>query len=407
MRVAVIGAGFAGLAAATELAAGGADVRVFEARDRVGGRVWSATVPTPSGDAVVERGGEFILQGYDELRRYAQDLGIRLVDTGMSYYRREPRGVVGVDARMMAEAGDDIAERIAAHDDDSIDAVLEALSLAPDLAEAVRCRIEISCALEVEELSTDVMANVASLAPRPSHRLAGGNQGLALGLAERLGERVHLSTPVRSIAVDDDGVEVRTDTESARFDRVVLAVPLPLLIDLPVSPALPPWKRAALERCSVGHAAKLHVPLESPVAPLAVMSVPDRYWSWVALDASGAAPAVLNCFVGSPSARDRLDVRSGSHTWISRLRAIQPELSLLADEAILTVWSDDPWARCAYTTHGRRAQPDDAARLREPYGRLHFAGEYSAGELAGLMEGALRSGQRAAAEILRESRPAR
>lgn len=196
MRVAVIGAGFAGLAAATELTAGGADVRVFEARDRVGGRVWSATVSTPSGDAVVERGGEFILQGYDELRRYAQELGIRLIDTGMNYYQREPRGVAGVDARMMADAGDDIAEHIAAHESSSIDEVLDALSLTPDLAESIRCRIEISCALESDALSVDVMSHVASLTPRPSRRLAGGNQGLALGLADRLREpngRLHFA----------------------------------------------------------------------------------------------------------------------------------------------------------------------------------------------------------------------
>lgn len=404
MRVAVIGAGFAGLAAATELTAGGADVRVFEARDRVGGRVWSATVSTPSGDAVVERGAEFVLQGYDELRRHARDLGIGLVDTGMSYYQREPRGVIGVDARMMTAAGNAIAERIADHHDDSIDEVLEALEFEPDLAEAIRCRIEISCALEADGLSVDVMSHVASLAPRPSHRLAGGNQGLALGLAARLNDRVHLSTPVRSIALQDDGVEVRTDAESARFDRVVLAVPLPLLIDLPVFPALPPWKRAALERCSMGHAAKLHVPLERPSAPFAVMSVPDRYWSWVALGESGSAPAVLNCFVGSPSALDRLEIDSGPHTWISRLRSIQPDALLLTDGAMLTTWSDDPWARGAYSVLGRRAHPGDAALLSEPSGRLHFAGEYSAGELAGLMEGALRSGKRAAAEVLESGR---
>ena len=65
--VIVIGAGFAGLAAATELADRGVDVRVLEARDRVGGRVWSDR----AGGAVIERGAEFVLDGYEVLREHA------------------------------------------------------------------------------------------------------------------------------------------------------------------------------------------------------------------------------------------------------------------------------------------------------------------------------------------------
>ena len=62
--IAVVGAGFAGLAAADRLAAAGREVLVLEARDRVGGRVWSHRMPN---GGVVERGAEFITYGYDEL----------------------------------------------------------------------------------------------------------------------------------------------------------------------------------------------------------------------------------------------------------------------------------------------------------------------------------------------------
>src|SRR6185295_3177916 len=86
--VIVIGAGFAGLAA-TELADRGVDVLVLEARDRVGGRVWSDR----AGGAVIERGAEFVLDGYEVLRGHAARFGLELADTGMSYYVREPRGV--------------------------------------------------------------------------------------------------------------------------------------------------------------------------------------------------------------------------------------------------------------------------------------------------------------------------
>ncbi len=67
-RIVVIGAGFAGLAAASELADRGHDVLVLEARERVGGRVWSERIDGPGGGAVIEHGAEFVLDGYTELK---------------------------------------------------------------------------------------------------------------------------------------------------------------------------------------------------------------------------------------------------------------------------------------------------------------------------------------------------
>src|SRR5262249_10988263 len=106
VRVCVVGAGFAGLAAAAELAAAGVDVVVLEARDRVGGRVWSQRLdPADPGSPVIERGAEFVLDGYDVLRSYAAGFGLALADTGMSYYVRTPVGVAGVDTDAMRAVG--------------------------------------------------------------------------------------------------------------------------------------------------------------------------------------------------------------------------------------------------------------------------------------------------------------
>src|SRR5690242_20420721 len=105
MRVVVVGAGFAGMAAAAELLAAGCDVTVLEARDRVGGRVWSVRF----GGAGVERGAEFVLDGYDVMRQYADMLGLALAPTGMSYYRREQRGVDGVSAEDLTAAAPVVA----------------------------------------------------------------------------------------------------------------------------------------------------------------------------------------------------------------------------------------------------------------------------------------------------------
>ena len=88
MRAIVVGAGLAGLAAADALAAGGFEVTVFEARDRVGGRVWSRTLDDGS---VVELGGEFVLPPDDVVRRTARRLGLPLYEKGTLYGDREPR----------------------------------------------------------------------------------------------------------------------------------------------------------------------------------------------------------------------------------------------------------------------------------------------------------------------------
>jgi len=236
-RVVVIGAGYAGLAAATELADRGVEVLVCEARDRVGGRVWSERVP-----ALIERGAEFILDGYEVMRALARRYGLRVADTGMSYYVREPRGVA-IDAAGLQTAGLAIARAAAHGGGGSVADVVASLDLPAPAVEAVRARIEISSALESDRLSADVLEHAAAFEPHPSHRLAAGNQALADAMAERLGDRVRLRTPV--LAVDEGPLRVQTDAGDIEARALVIALPLPVLRRLPFAPALPAWKLAA------------------------------------------------------------------------------------------------------------------------------------------------------------------
>jgi monoamine oxidase len=374
-RVAVVGAGYAGLAAAVELADRGIDVTVFEARDRVGGRVWS----DEAGGEVIERGAEFVLAGYEAMEAHARRFGLDLVDTGMSYYVREPRGAdvttaqltaAGLAAKAAAARAGSAAVGGGAHGGPSggtVAEVVASLNVSPAAAEAVLARVEISAALGADRLSAEVLEHAAAFEPLPSHRVAGGNQRLAEAMADHLGDRVRLRTPVRSPADLD-------------ADHVVLAVPLHALAAFD----LPDWKRAALDRVEMGHAAKLHVPLARAAPPSAVMSVPGRFWCWTV----AGHDAVLNCFSGSPAALDRLAVTGGPDVWLERVRALRSDLALGGDP-VLTTWPDG-----AYSTAGH-----DEDALAAPAGRLHFAGEHTAGPWAGLMEGAMRSGLRAAREI--------
>lgn len=398
MRVCVVGAGFAGLAAASDLVAGGIDVRVFEARDRVGGRVWSVPFdPADPASPVIERGAEFVLAEYDTMAAYASSHGLRLADTGMSYYVRTPVGVPGVDAAAAAAADRRLISTLdAGATAGSVADFVRSVGLSPELAEVVLARVEVSCAQQAELLGPAVLRRVASMEPRPSFRIAGGNQQVALRLAAGLGTRVRLRTPVRAIDWSDGRARIAVDGGVVVADRVIVTVPLPLLRDLPIEPALPAWKHRVWASAVVGMAAKLHVGLASPVATSAVLSVPDRFWSWTARDGSGAVQPVVPCFAGSPEALDRLQLGGGPWHWLRRLAETRPDLSLDAGRVLLTAWPDDPWTRCAYLSEGV-AHNEEMVR---PIGPIHFAGEHTAGDWAGLMEGALRSGRRAAAEVL-------
>ena len=153
---------------------------MLEARDRVGGRVWSERVEGPAGSAVIERGAEFVLDGYGELRRLAARHGLALVDTGMSYYVREPRGVA-VDTAALQAAGRRVAGAATTADAGSVAARRGARP-----AGARRCGARPGRDLVrpgQRAPDTSVLDHVAAFEPLPSHRIAGGNQGLAQAMA--------------------------------------------------------------------------------------------------------------------------------------------------------------------------------------------------------------------------------
>jgi monoamine oxidase len=400
--VAVVGAGFAGLAAAVDLLDAGVDVVVLEARGRVGGRVWSEPLDGPGGSGpVIERGAEFVLDGYDAMRGWLDRVGLRLVDTGMSYYVREPRGAGGVDvAEMRAAAAALAAAAASTRPGAGVADLLAGLAVRPEAAEAVRARIEVSCAWPADDLASSVVDHVASFADLPSHRVEGGNQSLAIRMAGLLGPRVRLGVTVRMVGHSARGVLLETSAGTDLVDAVVLTVPLPVLRELDITPPFAYDKRAALDRMTMGTAAKVHVGLRSPAPTSAVLSVPDRFWCWTATGPDGDVVPVLNGFAGSPAAVAALTTAPG--TWVRRLADLRPDLDLVLESAVVTTWHDDPWARGAYSADGLAAHPGDAALVAAPVGRVFIAGEHTAGEWSGLMEGALRSGSRAARQVLAE-----
>jgi monoamine oxidase len=402
VRVVVIGAGFAGLMAAWRLTQGGCEVVVLEARDRVGGRVWSQELIPGDPRTVIERGAEFVLDGYDVLRGVLGELGLELAATGMSYYEREPRGDGPVSTQEVASCAAWVATAAAAAPPGtSLAAVAEGWGGPPAALAAYLSRIETTDGVSAGLLAASAARDAtAGFARRPSWRVAGGNQRVARELAGRLGSAVWLSSPASGVEHDDQGVRVSTAGGAVAGDAVIVAIPMAVLRGLPISPPVPGRQRAAWERSGLAHNAKLHMPLNRPAGAMAVQSVPGRFWAWTATDASGNVQPVLHAFAGTEQGLDALGVADGPAAWAARAGALLPELDTNPAEALLTTWNDDPWAGESYSADIVTAAPGAPDILAAPAGRVHFAGEHTAGDLAGLMEGALRSGERAAREVL-------
>jgi len=409
MRVVVAGAGFAGLMAAYRVVQAGHEVVVLEARDRVGGRVWSQELVPGDPRTVIERGAEFVLDGYDVMRTVLDDLGLGLADTAMSYYQREYRGGPVATAQATGQATGEGVARCAA----AVAAAAATAAPGTSLAEVVAgwegtpalaaylSRVEVTNGVGAGVLAAAAVSDVtAGFDRRPSWRVAGGNQRVAQELARRLGTSVRLNSPVRSIQHDHAGVRVITDDGEAAGDAAIVAVPMAVLRGLRFAPPVPGQARRAWQRAGLAHNAKLHVPLTRAAVPSAVQSVPGKFWSWTAADATGQVQPVVHAFGGTEEGLAALAVSGGPAAWASRVATLRRELALDTGRALLTTWNDDPWAGESYSALTIAMAEGDDEVLATPAGRVHFAGEHTAGDWAGLMEGALRSGERAAREVL-------
>jgi monoamine oxidase len=395
LKVAVAGAGLAGLSAADELRRAGAEIVVLEARERVGGRVWSRELDN---GAVVEMGAEYILPGNEAVRDLAARFGLELWDKGMAYGRREPRGGTPTSHAAMAAAVPAIESALGgAPPELSAQDFLDGLDIHPGVREALLARVEISSASPASEVAARDLAGIAHVDDEPAPSVAGGNQGLALALAAELGDAVRLGSAVERIEWREDGVRVSAGGAELDADACVVAVPASVLGRIGFEPALPESRAAALAAVRYGDAAKLFVPLSAPAAPSAVMSVPERYWSWTARGAGGEVQPVVSAFAGSAPALDRLELARGPERWLDSLTRLRGDLRLDPAGVLLSTWADDPWVQAAYSTS---APPGLAELSAEPLGPLAFAGEHLGGAYAALMEGAIRSGTSAARALL-------
>jgi monoamine oxidase len=375
----VIGAGFAGLAAAEALARAGREVIVLEARDRVGGRVWSDRL---ANGAVIERGGEFVTRGYDVMAETCSRLGVPLAGMGIRYPDRELRPDPGLDPTAVAAGLEAALAAAQTAPDVPAPVALAAAVGDPDVCELFASRLQSAAAYPIEGLRARWLAALPGLLARgETRRVAGGNQRLTEALAARLGRPVALGVVARAVrTADGGGVVVATDGDEVSADACVVAVPCWAIGGIAFEPPLP--AAAALAAIPVGTAAKLAVALHEPPVPRAVMSVAGRWWTWSTTegDAAGAWAGSLPV----------VEAVGDTAEWAAKVAALRPELALDPRDAIRTVWER------AYSVQ----HTDAEGPLATGTPRVVLAGEHTAGAWTGTMEGALRSGLRAARDVL-------
>ncbi len=395
--VIVVGAGLAGLVAADRLVDRGWDVTVLEARSRVGGRTWTDRAV---GGALVERGAEWVEDDHDALHALCARLDLDLVRAGMSYHDRPPIGGAPVTAEQLLAGRHVVRDAYATLGERrttaSVAQILDELDLEPAVRIALRARVECTSGATAEALAAHHLFMLAH-APDASEalRIERGSDAPARALADTLGERIHHATAVRGLSFDGTGVTVTTDAGPVNAAHCIVTLPAAVLQTLPIDGPLPETARRALADLGAAWAAKLFIPLTAPVQPGAMLDVTRDYWAWTALRGGTTCAQILAGFAGSAPMLEALRVEEGAATWAQRVAEVRPDLPLHIDAAEVQTWHDDPWALGVYTTQPVGTDPD-LTQFRRAHGPLVFAGEWTDDLWAGYMEGAIRSGLRAA-----------
>ena len=440
--VGIVGAGLAGLIAARQLVATGVSVCVLEARDRVGGRTWSR----PAADGtLIDLGGQWIGPTQQRMQRLAAELGaetFKTWDTGnnIQYHAGE---------RLVYSGAIPTADRLVAGD--VMEAMLNLNMMAMRMSPDAPWTAPEAAALDAQTFATWLDANISTLGARALLELAiqavfsaeprdlsllhvlfyirsagglmdligvtggaqetrfvTGAQTIANRLAEALGERVILNAPVHTISQDASGTRIESDTITLTCDRVIVALPPTLAGRLRYRPALPSLRDQLTQRMPMGTVIKVHCIYPTP------------FWRGEGLtgQASSDTGAVRVTFDNSPPDGRRgvlLGFIEGDEGRLWGQRSLEERRVAVLEclvryfgeqagqplDYIEQSWAEEEYTRGCYAGYmppGVWSMYGPA--LRTPIGRIHWAGTETATVWNGYMEGAVQSGERAAAEIL-------
>jgi monoamine oxidase len=463
-RVAVVGAGMAGLSAARALSLKGVFADIFDASDRPGGRVWSMgggfPGPVDFGGVVIERGGELIDTGHTTMRGYATEFGFELEDydkaEGEEFYwvdgalydeedvideYREFSAVMREDMKTLtpptAEShttADELLDytSLAAYlDDRGPGNVLRGLFQAAYVGEYGRELDDQSCLNLLLFIHADNSSNVREFGVYSDERfhLVGGNQQIPDALAAELADQLQWGMKLVRIASDSAGATVLTfddggGTVEMTYDYVILAIPFSVLRHVELDPSLdfPTWKSDIIQNYSYGRNSKMMVRFDGrPWAGVGnnggvyADGLANLANTWETNGANAhSGLGVLTNYSGGDLAEsyDTGDVQPDVQAFLDAYDTIFPGASAVVSTdgggvvVHLEKWSENPLTEGSYTNNAPGYFTTIADLEAVPVGRIYFAGEHADSFYAwqGFMEGASNSGLAAAKLVLAELR---
>ncbi len=449
--VVVVGAGISGLVAARKVARSGRSVLVVEARDRVGGRVLNHRLRA---GAVIESGGAFVGPTQDHIVALANELEVAMFDEyveGKSVYnssgplgRQEYDGTVPPDPLILPDAAIlqtqlnqwasevDVAEpwkhpRAREWDSQTLGDYIRGHAVnAEGIETLIKCWTQPGFGADPDQLSLLFVIHYIACSGNETNkgtfernsetrngaqekRFVGGSQLIPLRLARQLGSRVALDAAVTRIDQNSTRAVVRTTRGTVSCKRVIVAVPPELSRAITWGPALPARHKALLDRMNMGDLMKCDAVYSEPFwrkDGLNGFGISDHGAVRAAFDNSPAdgSPGVLLAFVGGSVWKQH-----GLSSLAARRSAVLEgfaemfgEKALHPIEYVEHDWTKEQWTRGGpvaimgpgtLTTYGQE--------LRRPHARVHWAGTETSTYWNGYMDGAVRAGKRAAAEVLR------
>ena len=443
--VVVIGAGAAGLTAANQLKKAGLSVAVLEARDRVGGRLWTDTIE----GAMLEIGGQWVSPDQDALKETIVELGLETFDR----YRDGDSVYIGPDGVAHRYTGEMFpvsaeTEKVIADVTARLDAMVAEID--PDRPWAHPLAAEwdtVSWDAWLREQTDDdeAIRNLAfptgsAMLTKPTHsfsllqsllmaasagsytnlvdadfildkRVVGGLQQVPLLLAERLGDDVFLGQPVRTLEyTEGEGVVAIADGVTVRARHAILALAPVLYNRISFVPPLPRLQHQMHQHISMGFVIKVHAVYETPFwreKGLSGTAFSPYELSHEAYDNTnhGDERGTLVGFVSDRTADDlfRLSAEERKERILDSLshyygpEAKDPVVYYESD------WGSEEWTRGAYAaSFDLGGLHRYGADLRTPVGPIHFACSDMAGAGYQHVDGAIRMGRLAAQQILDE-----
>jgi len=442
--VCVVGAGLAGLTAARRLTQGGKAVAVLEARDRVGGRVWTraSTAGMP-----IDMGATFVGPDHDHLRALAKEMGVDLfathtagdtvLKTGsrVSRYRGD---VPRINPLALLSAGQAIyrleamakkvpvdapwdAPKAAAWDGRTVSSWINPTNIPTKRArQLIETTVRALFCCDASEVSLldllHLMRSAGGLTPLMTveggyqqDQFVGGAQSIPKAMAAELGSSVILNAPVHAISQRDGSVEVSGPTATVTARHVIVTAPPSLASRIHFDPPLPADHALLLHQLPAGTEIKLVAIYDEPFwrsDGLSGASLDMDSPFEVTLDTcppSGEA-GVMACYAAGPKARRlaAMSVDERRSVVVDLLRARFGPAGAKPVEVVEQNWWEEEWSRgCSMAHFGPGVLTQYGRLLREPVGRIHWAGTETAGVSHGAMDGAVRSGERVATEVLR------